>query len=87
MKIKPLANFIHIIKPQPERKTDTGIYLPKEESISKYQGRVLSIGPDVKCVKVGDTIIYKQYSSHLVPNATDEYLVAESDVIATKTAM
>lgn len=84
MKITPLQDYIHIKKPRPETKTASGIVLLKEETISKFQGTALAIGPDVKQVKVGDVIIYKQFCSHATPEERDEYLVSEKDVIGIK---
>lgn len=84
MKITPLKNFIHIKKEKPAEKTQGGIYLNKEEVSVKFQGKVVAIGPDVQQVKVGDTIIYKQFCSHAIPETTDEYIVAETDLLAVK---
>lgn len=80
--VKPLFDYVHIRKPRPEMTTESGIVLPEEQRQSKYQGTVLAIGPQVKMVKVGDVIIYKQYSSNAVPNTDGEFLVKEEDVLA-----
>ena len=84
MKIIPLQDFILIKKPRPETTTPSGIVIPKEDALSKYQGTALTVGPDTKYVKVGDRIIYKQFSSHATPEQRDEFLVSERDVIAIK---
>lgn len=84
MKITPLFDFVHIRKPRVESKTAGGIILPEEKTVSDFQGTVLAIGPKVKHIKVGDVIIYKQYTSNKIPEAEAEYLVQEKDVLAVK---
>ena len=84
MKIIPCFDFVHIRKPRVESKTAGGIILPGEKTVADFQGTVLAIGPDVKHIKVGDVIIYKQYTSNKVPEVSGEYLVQEKDVLAIK---
>lgn len=83
MKVTPIADYIHIRKPRTqEGKTAGGIILPVEQQQTQFQGTVLAVGPDVKMVKVGQVIIYKQYSSNKVPDTELEYLVKEEDLLA-----
>lgn len=84
MKITPLFDFVHIRKPRVESTTNSGIILPQEKTVSEFQGTVLSIGPEVKHIKVGDVIIYKQFTSNKIPETEAEYLVHERDVLAIK---
>ena len=84
MKITPLFDFVHIRKPRAESTTNSGIILPAEKTVAKFQGTVMAIGPKVKHLKVGDVIIYKQFTSHPILKTEGEYLVQESDVLATK---
>lgn len=80
-KIVPLWDNVHIRKPREAMETESGIILPAEERKHEFQGTVLGVGPDVKHVKVGDVILYKQYTSSQVYGRPNEYFVAERDIL------
>ena len=83
-KIQPLADYVVAQNEEPATRTLTGIYLPENSAQKSQVAKVLSIGKDVKNVKVGDRIIHKGYSSSEIKMSGEEFLlVKEEDIIAT----
>lgn len=83
MALKPLKDRIVAIQEKPEEKTKTGILLGEAKEKPAY-AIVESVGADVKAVKAGDKIIYKEYSTTEVKIDGKEYIIVkEEDVLAT----
>ena len=83
MAIKPLKSHIVAKKEQPVSTTKSGILLGEAKEKPAY-AVVESVGPEVKSVKKGDKIIYKEYSATDVKIDSDEYLILkEEDILAT----
>lgn len=83
MAIKPLKSHIVAKKEQPASVTKSGILLGEAKESPAY-AVVESVGPEVKTVKKGDKIIYKEFStSNIKLDGTDYIIVAEEDVLAT----
>ena len=83
MSIKPLADRVVAKKDAAVDKTASGILLGTSEEKSNT-AVVESIGPDVKNVKTGDRIIYREYSATEVKVKNEEYLIVkEEDILAT----
>ena len=71
MAVKPLEDRI-LIKPlEPEKKTESGIYLPESAKEKPMQGKVIATGPGkmldngerVKpSVRKGDTVVFGKYA-------------------------
>lgn len=81
--LKPLADRIVAIKEEAQTKTASGLYLPDSAKEKSAIAKVLAVGADVKEVKVGDKIIYKEYSITEVKVDGKQYLlVREEDVLA-----
>ena len=69
-----------------EAKTQTasGIYLPDSSKEKPVMAEVKAVGGEVKHVKVGDKIVYKEYSTtELKIDGTEYLIVKEEDVLAT----
>jgi len=84
--LKPLADRIIAEHEAPESKTASGLYLPDAAKEKSIVAKVLAVGPEVKYLKVGDRIVYKQYADSLVELkfGGKEYIsVRESGVVAT----
>lgn len=62
MELKPLADRIVAVKEQEVTQTKSGILLGEAKEAPAY-AVVKSVGPDVKTVKKGDKIVYKNYST------------------------
>ena len=83
MTIKPLKDRVVAKLEKPLEKTKSGILLGEAKEKPAY-AVVESVGPDVKSVKKGDKIIYKEYSATDVKLESDEYLILkEEDILAT----
>lgn len=83
MKLKPLSDRIVAIKEEPMETTKSGILLGAAKETPAY-AVVESVGPDVKIVKAGDKIIYKNYSTTDIKLDDQDYIIVkEEDVLAT----
>lgn len=83
MKLNPLHDMVVALKEQPMEQTKSGILLGEAKETPAY-ALVKSIGPNVKTIKAGDKIVYKQYSTTEIKLDNQDYiLVKEEDVLAT----
>ncbi|MBQ6355094.1 co-chaperone GroES [Candidatus Saccharibacteria bacterium] len=83
MAIKPLKDRIVALKEEPKTKTASGILLGEAKEAPAY-AVVESVGEEVKSVKKGDKIVYKEYSTtNLKIDGKDYIIVDEKDVLAT----
>ena len=82
--IKPLGDRIVAVRVKAANKTAGGLYLPDSAKEKPVLAKVEAVGPEVKGVKKGDTIIYKEYSTtELKIDGTEYLIVKEEDVLAT----
>jgi len=82
--IKPLADRVVAVREVAATKTASGIYLPDNAKEKPTTATVKATGPDVKQLKVGDKIVYKEYSmTELKIDGTEYLIVKEEDVLAT----
>ncbi len=80
--IKPLGDRVVAIREKAVEKTASGLYLPEQAKEKPVTATVTAIGSDVKDVKVGDKILYKEYSTTEVKLGDDEHLIVkEEDVL------
>lgn len=83
MSLKPLSDRIVAKIEKPLEKTASGILLGEAKEKPAY-AVVESVGPDVKAVKKGDKIVYKEYSTtELKVDGVDYIILKEEDVLAT----
>ena len=83
MAIKPLADRVVAIKEAALEKTASGIYLGEAKEKPNY-ATVESVGPDVKSVKKGDKILFRDYSATEIKiNQTEYLIIKEEDILAT----
>lgn len=84
MTLKPLQDRIVAKKETPAEKTASGFFMPGDAKEKPSYATVESVGPDVKHVKKGDKIIFKEYSTTDVKLNNQDYLIVkEEDVLAT----
>ena len=84
VKINPLDDRIVAQQLEAQTKTASGLYLPDSAQEKPKVAKVVAVGKNVKDVKVGDQIIYKEYSATEVKVESDKYLIVkEEDVLAT----
>jgi chaperonin GroES len=82
--IKPLADRVVAVRDVAPTKTASGLYLPDNAKEKPVMAKVQAVGPDVKHLKVGDRIIYKEYSTtELKIDGVEYLLVKEEDILAT----
>ncbi len=84
MKLKPLKSHVVAKKEQAKSQTASGLLLPDTSKESTAYAIVESIGQDVKDIKVGDKIIYKEYSTTNIKLENEDYIIVEEkDILAT----
>lgn len=82
--ITPLADRVVAVREEAKTQTASGIYLPDSSKEKPVVAVVQAVGSEVKHVKVGDRIVYKEYSTtDLKINDTDFLIVREEDILAT----
>jgi chaperonin GroES len=83
--MKPLADRV-LIEPTPaEEKTSSGIIIPDTAKEKPLKGTVVATGPgktdEPMTVKVGDSVIYGQYSgTEIKLNGKNYLIMRESDI-------
>ena len=83
MALKPLKDRIVAVVEKPQEKTASGILLGDAKEKPAY-AVVESVGPEVKEVKKGDKIVYKEYSTTEIKIDEKEYIILkEEDILAT----
>ena len=83
MALKPLKDRIVAIVEEPLEKTKSGILLGEAKEKPAY-AVVESVGSEVKDVKKGDKIVYKEYSTTEIKLDDKDYIILkEEDVLAT----
>ncbi len=83
MAIKPLADRVVAKKDAAVEQTASGILLGEAKE-KQNTAIVESVGPDVKNVKKGDRILYRDYSaSEIKYDNTDYLIIKEEDILAT----
>jgi len=82
--IKPLADRVVATRQEAQTKTASGLYLPDNAKEKPVIAVVQAVGPDVKSIKKGDQILYKEYSTTEIKIDSREYLIVkEEDILAT----
>jgi len=83
--LKPLADRVLIEAAPAEEKTASGIIIPDTAKEKPLKGKVIAAGPgkvdEPMTLKVGDTVLYGQYSGTEIKIDGTAYLIMrESDV-------
>ncbi len=84
MNIQPMEDYIVVQSEEAQTKTASGLYLPGNAQEKPKTAKVVAVGSDVKDVKVGERVIYKnEYEATNVKVGKDEYtLVYKKNIIA-----
>lgn len=83
MALKPLKDRVVAKIEKPIEKTKSGILLGEAKEKPAY-AVVESVGPEVKTVKKGDKIVYKEFSTTEIKlDGEDHIILKEEDVLAT----
>jgi chaperonin GroES len=82
--VTPLADRVVAVREKAEAKTVSGLYLPDSAKEKPAYAVVESVGPDVKSLKKGDKIVFREYAPTELKVSNTEYLIIkEEDVLAT----
>ena len=82
--ITPDDNYVVAKALEPETKTNSGLYIPKDAAKKSSIVEVVAVGKAVKKCTAGDKIVYKSFSSTDVDWRNESYLlIKDEDVIAT----
>lgn len=85
-KITPLGDrvVVEFDKKAEETTTSSGfIVASKEKNDRPKSGKVVSVGPDVKDVSIGDIIIFKEFIPTEFKHEENEYLIlSQEDILA-----
>ena len=82
--IKPLADRVVAVGIETKDRTASGLYLPDSAKEKPVAATVVAIGQDVKQVKPGDNIVYKDYATtELKVEGKDYLIIKEEDILAT----
>jgi chaperonin GroES len=82
MKFKPLKDRVFVSYSDDVEKTAGGIYVPDTAKEKPQKGKIEAAGPEVKELKVGDTVFFDRYSGSKVNIDNTEYLIIkEEDVL------
>lgn len=82
--IKPLAARVVAVREEAKTQTASGLYIPDSAKEKPATVKVVAVGPDVKHIKVGNRIVYKDYTpTNLKIDDTEYLIINEEDVLAT----
>lgn len=82
--ITPLGDRVVAVQEEVQAKTASGLYLPDTAKEKSAAALVIAVGPDVKALKKGDKILFKEYATTNVTIEKQEYLIVrEEDILAT----
>ena len=82
-KISPLSDRVVAKREEASGKTASGLYLPENAKEEPKVAVVESVGPDVKDIKKGDRVLFKEYSTTDVKlDGTDYLIIKAEDVLA-----
>ncbi|MEJ2314572.1 MAG: co-chaperone GroES [Nitrospirota bacterium] len=83
MKLKPLKDRVVVSYSEEVEKTAGGIYVPDTAKEKPQQGKVEAVGPEVKELKVGDTVLFEKYSGAKVKvDDAEQLVIKEEDILA-----
>lgn len=83
--VRPLGENILVFPEKPEKKTNSGIFLPETTTGERpQQGMVIALGESEKIrVTAGEKVIYTRYGGSEVKIDGDEYIVLNyKDILA-----
>jgi chaperonin GroES len=82
--ITPLGDRVVAVREEAQTKTASGLYLPDNAKEKPVVAKIVAVGSEAKSVKVGDKILYKDYSTtEVAVNGTEYLIVKEEDILGT----
>lgn len=82
--IQPMDEYVVVQAEEAKTTTASGLYIPDSAQEKPKTAKVIAVGSDVKSVKVGDNIIYKnEYEATNVKVGKEDYtIVYKKNIIA-----
>ena len=77
--IKPQRDLL-LIKIKKQNESASGLVITNPDIILE-QAEVLEIGPDVKTIKKGDTVLFKAWATDIVSIGDKDYVHLEEDKV------
>ena len=82
--IKPMAHYVVAVKEKKPTKTASGILLPESAQEKSEAAKVVAVGSEIKEVKNGQNVVYKNYAATTIKIEKEEYLIIkDEDILAT----
>ena len=83
-KLLPLSDKVVLIKKKKETTTPSGFVLPESAQKETVESEVLAVGPEVKTVKAGDSVLHSKYGPTEFELSKDEVvsICKEEDIYA-----
>ncbi|MDB5168760.1 MAG: molecular chaperone GroES, chaperonin GroES [Candidatus Saccharibacteria bacterium] len=83
--LRPLADNVVVQAEQVQTQTASGLLLPGSSTEKPAAATVVSVGPDVKNVSVGDKVVYNNsFRGTDVTIGKESYsIIKEEDIVAT----
>lgn len=82
--ITPLGDRVVATRKEAQTQTKSGLFLPDQAKEKPVAALVKAVGSEVKNVKPGDLILYKEYSTTEITVDSVEYLIVkEDDILGT----
>ena len=84
-KVKPMADYVVVQTEEATAKTVAGLYVPPSAKEKPKIAQIVAVGSNVKDVKVGDRVLYKnEYEAVTVKvDGETSIVVAAQNIIAT----
>jgi chaperonin GroES len=83
MKMRPLHDRVMLQRPEAPEKTEAGLFIPDKAKERPNMALAVSVGPAVKDVKSGDTVLISKYAgSDVTVNGETLLIVKEEEIIA-----
>lgn len=83
-KVNPLSDHVVAVREKPKEQTKSGLFLPEASLTMPMIAIIESVGSEVKGLKVGDHIVYREYATTDLKIEDQEFLIIkEEDVLAT----
>lgn len=84
--VVPFGDNVVAVRPKMATKTASGLYLPDKAQEKSATAEVVAVGNDVKNVKVGDKVVFKEYAPTELKIEQVTYLVVKEDDVLAKIA-
>lgn len=86
MKVLPFRKRVLVRPLEAEEKTAGGVFLPAEEKDKTNRGEVVSVGEELKELKLakGDVVIYESYAGHEFKLDGEKFMILHAKDILAK---